>query len=175
MNQLDSIINLDTYLRLYQAVADMQRFHFNKCHAIPSDILTVYNQKKTTRPRGQGSPQSYWVIAAAMLNLTDSPIGIIRNNNNPATLASTIQVRKMSIEEREGERERSTSENMLASHYAAHERTNYCDISSDSIRSQASTSDSMCEDRNDSVKGPYKESCEESDVSLILLSLKASR
>jgi len=58
--------------RIYQTVADMQRFHFENCTAIPSKVLRVYKSLKTTRPRGVGSPQSYWDKSARELGLVDT-------------------------------------------------------------------------------------------------------
>jgi hypothetical protein len=46
--------------RIYQTVADMQRFHFEGCRAIPDEMRSKYKSLKTTRPRGQGSPQTFW-------------------------------------------------------------------------------------------------------------------
>lgn len=62
--------------RIYQTVADMQRFHFEQCRQIPNEIRKVYKSLKTTRPRGVGSPQTYWVQSARLLDLTDSETGI---------------------------------------------------------------------------------------------------
>lgn len=62
--------------RIYQTVADMQRFHFETCQAIPPKVLRVYKSLKTTRPRGVGSPQSYWDKSARELGLMDSDYGI---------------------------------------------------------------------------------------------------
>ena len=62
--------------RIYQTVADMQRFHFEQCREIPPDIRKVYKSLKTTRPRGVGSPQTYWIQSAKLLNLVDSEEGI---------------------------------------------------------------------------------------------------
>ena len=62
--------------RIYQTVADMQRFHFEQCREIPNEIRKVYKSLKTTRPRGVGSPQTYWVQSARLLDLTDSETGI---------------------------------------------------------------------------------------------------
>ncbi|KAL3789478.1 hypothetical protein ACHAWO_002807 [Cyclotella atomus] len=63
--------------RIYQTVADMQRFHFEACTAIPPKVLRVYKSLKTTRPRGVGSPQSYWEKSARELGLMDSECGIV--------------------------------------------------------------------------------------------------
>lgn len=62
--------------RIYQTVADMQRFHFESCTAIPPSVLRVYKSLKTTRPRGMGSPQSYWDKSAREMGLIDSEKGI---------------------------------------------------------------------------------------------------
>ena len=62
--------------RIYQTVADMQRFHFEHCREIPDETRKRYKSLKTTRPRGVGSPQTYWVQSAKLLNLVDSEAGI---------------------------------------------------------------------------------------------------
>ncbi|CAJ1952666.1 unnamed protein product [Cylindrotheca closterium] len=62
--------------RIYQTVADMQRFHFEQCREIPPDTRKIYKSLKTTRPRGVGSPQTYWVQSAMLLNLIDTENGI---------------------------------------------------------------------------------------------------
>eukprot|EP00551_Chaetoceros_affinis_P016755 CAMPEP_0203693962 /NCGR_PEP_ID=MMETSP0091-20130426/5806_1 /ASSEMBLY_ACC=CAM_ASM_001089 /TAXON_ID=426623 /ORGANISM="Chaetoceros affinis, Strain CCMP159" /LENGTH=323 /DNA_ID=CAMNT_0050565185 /DNA_START=163 /DNA_END=1134 /DNA_ORIENTATION=- len=62
--------------RIYQTVADMQRFHFAACGAIPSEMKSLYKSLKTTRPRGVGSPQAYWITSAKELGLSDTENGI---------------------------------------------------------------------------------------------------
>ena len=62
--------------RIYQTVADMQRFHFENCREIPDQVRMIYKKLKTTRPRGVGSPQSYWVSSAKSLGLVDTENGI---------------------------------------------------------------------------------------------------
>lgn len=62
--------------RIYQTVADMQRFHFESCVAIPPKVLHTYKGLKTTRPRGVGSPQSYWDKSAREIGLLDTSEGI---------------------------------------------------------------------------------------------------
>lgn len=62
--------------RIYQTVADMQRFHFEQCREIPQETRKIYKSLKTTRPRGVGSPQTYWVQSAKLLNLVDTEGGI---------------------------------------------------------------------------------------------------
>ncbi|KAL7561581.1 hypothetical protein ACA910_004174 [Epithemia clementina (nom. ined.)] len=62
--------------RIYQTVADMQRFHFEHCKEIPKHVSNVYKNLKTTRPRGVGSPQTYWIQSAKALGLVDTGGGI---------------------------------------------------------------------------------------------------
>jgi hypothetical protein len=62
--------------RIYQTVADMQRFHFEQCREIPDHVRQIYKKLKTTRPRGVGSPQTYWISSAKKLGLEDTGDGI---------------------------------------------------------------------------------------------------
>lgn len=62
--------------RIYQTVADMCRFHFPTCSFIPPEIQETYANTKTTRPRGVGSPQQYWIDSAKELGLVDTDQGI---------------------------------------------------------------------------------------------------
>jgi hypothetical protein len=68
--------------RIYQTVADMQRFHFEQCREIPDEVRKIYKSLKTTRPRGVGSPQTYWIQSAKLLNLVDSEEGIFFGAGN---------------------------------------------------------------------------------------------
>ena len=84
--------------RIYQTVADMQRFHFEQCTEIPNEVREIYKSLKTTRPRGVGSPQTYWVQSAKILGLTDSDDGIrfqdesSNNNGNSSKQQSDMSV-----------------------------------------------------------------------------------
>eukprot|EP00984_Skeletonema_dohrnii_P027649 scaffold17271_cov170-Skeletonema_dohrnii-CCMP3373.AAC.2 len=62
--------------RIYQTVADMQRFHFEACSEIPATMMSAYKSLKTTRPRGTIAPQVYWDTSARDIGLVDSPNGI---------------------------------------------------------------------------------------------------
>lgn len=59
----------------------MQRFHFEQCREIPPEVRKIYKSLKTTRPRGVGSPQTYWVHSAKLLNLVDTNNGIRFSND----------------------------------------------------------------------------------------------
>jgi len=54
----------------------MQRFHFEQCREIPDHVRHLYKKLKTTRPRGVGSPQTYWISSAKSLGLVDTETGI---------------------------------------------------------------------------------------------------
>jgi hypothetical protein len=54
----------------------MQRFHFEQCREIPDHVRQIYKKLKTTRPRGVGSPQTYWISSAKNLGLEDTGDGI---------------------------------------------------------------------------------------------------
>jgi len=74
--------------RIYQTVADMQRFHFEQCREIPDHVRQIYKKLKTTRPRGVGSPQTYWMSSAKSLGLIDTENGIrFENDNSDLALA----------------------------------------------------------------------------------------
>lgn len=65
--------------RIYQAVADIQRFHFPKCENIPKDVIEEYQSlasaigKKGSR---KFAVRRYWVSSAYKLGLGDTPQGI---------------------------------------------------------------------------------------------------
>jgi hypothetical protein len=74
--------------RIYQTVADMQRFHFEQCTEIPNEVREIYKSLKTTRPRGVGSPQTYWIHSAKILGLIDSDDGIRFQEDNSGNSSS---------------------------------------------------------------------------------------
>ena len=81
-----------TLSRIYQTVADMQRFHFESCSMVPCEVRKTYRRLKTTRPRGMGSPQNYWIASAKRAGLVDSKDSGIRlgeNVNNIVTATLT--------------------------------------------------------------------------------------
>lgn len=62
--------------RIYQTVADMQRFHFEKCVAVPPKVLQTYKSLKATKTQGVMSPQSYWESSAREIGLVDANEGV---------------------------------------------------------------------------------------------------
>lgn len=76
--------------RIYQTVADMQRFHFMACECIPDEMKATYKTLKTTRPRGVGSPQAYWISSAKVLGLVDTDCGIRYDSTNNTEQSSPL-------------------------------------------------------------------------------------
>eukprot|EP00588_Corethron_pennatum_P025768 CAMPEP_0194331794 /NCGR_PEP_ID=MMETSP0171-20130528/56952_1 /TAXON_ID=218684 /ORGANISM="Corethron pennatum, Strain L29A3" /LENGTH=434 /DNA_ID=CAMNT_0039093415 /DNA_START=15 /DNA_END=1316 /DNA_ORIENTATION=- len=62
--------------RIYQTVADMQRFHFDTCRMIPEDMTKKLRSTKKTRSQCERSPQQYWIDSAKAIGLIDSQQGI---------------------------------------------------------------------------------------------------
>uniref|UniRef100_A0A7S1B3G1 Uncharacterized protein n=1 Tax=Corethron hystrix TaxID=216773 RepID=A0A7S1B3G1_9STRA len=62
--------------RIYQTVADMQRFHFDTCRMIPEDMIKKLRGTKKTRSQCERSPQQYWIDSAKAIGLIDSQQGI---------------------------------------------------------------------------------------------------
>jgi ribosomal protein S26 len=83
--------------RIYQTVADMQRFHFEQCREIPEHVRQIYKKLKTTRPRGVGSPQTYWMSSAKQMGLADTECGIRFEHGDMSKAEHHISVSEMSI------------------------------------------------------------------------------
>ena len=60
--------------RLYNTVADMQRFHFPYCQEIPKASLDRYKNYPSTAARSYNrvSPQNYWISSAKAIGLVDA-------------------------------------------------------------------------------------------------------
>ena len=75
--------------------------HFEQCTEIPNEVREIYKSLKTTRPRGVGSPQTYWVQSAKVLGLEDSKEGIRFEeesaNANEATTSENKEQSDMSV------------------------------------------------------------------------------
>ena len=81
----------------------MQRFHFESCPMVPHAVRETYRQLKTTRPRGMGSPQAYWIRSAGERGLYDTPEGIrlhlhyLRGRTDTDTDTDTKRLKRDSI------------------------------------------------------------------------------
>jgi hypothetical protein len=64
--------------RIYQAVADIQRFHLSECKAVPQEIKEKFLQLQSQSSKGSKglATRQYWVTSAKKLGLADTPKGI---------------------------------------------------------------------------------------------------
>jgi hypothetical protein len=64
--------------RIYQAVADIQRFHLSECRDVPKDIKETFLQLQSQSSKGSKglATRQYWVTAAKKIGLADTPKGI---------------------------------------------------------------------------------------------------
>jgi len=64
--------------RIYQSVADIQRFHFNECSMMPSDTRAEFTKLQGDSLKGSAgvSTKTYWVDSAKRLGLADGPNGM---------------------------------------------------------------------------------------------------
>ena len=64
--------------RLYQSVADLQRFHFTICKEVPADVKEKFEYLKCASSKGSKglATRQYWVTSAKKLGLVDSTSGI---------------------------------------------------------------------------------------------------
>lgn len=72
--------------RIYQSVADIQRFHFGECTMIPSKIKYRFLELQEASSKGSKglATRQYWISAAKEIGLTDTSNGI-RFYRDPAT------------------------------------------------------------------------------------------
>ena len=64
--------------RIYQAVADIQRFHLNECKMVPPEIKAKFNELQSASTKGSKglATRQYWVASAKKIGLIDTPKGI---------------------------------------------------------------------------------------------------
>lgn len=64
--------------RIYQSVADIQRFHFEECKMMPADIKQRFIELQGSSSKGSKglATRQYWVSSAKKLGLVDSERGI---------------------------------------------------------------------------------------------------
>jgi len=76
-----------TIRKIYQSIADMQRFHFGSCTQIPESVRVLYGRLKATRKRGKGCVMGYWCESARRIGLCDvGGRGIYMRNNEHESL-----------------------------------------------------------------------------------------
>lgn len=82
--------------RIYQSVADIQRFHLNECKMVPPEVREkfVAHQKASTKGSKGLATRQYWVSSAKKLGLADTKKGIrfIRDPGAPAEQPASLDV-----------------------------------------------------------------------------------
>lgn len=64
--------------RIYQAVADIQRFHFNECKMVPQEVRETFVKLQSKSSKGSKglATRQYWVSSAKKIGLVDTSKGI---------------------------------------------------------------------------------------------------
>lgn len=64
--------------RIYQSVADIQRFHFGECKMLPPDVKEKFLSLQKASSKGSKglATRQYWITSAKKLGLVDTPRGI---------------------------------------------------------------------------------------------------
>ena len=64
--------------RIYQSVADIQRFHLGECKSLPLDVKNKFLQLQSASSKGSKglATRQYWVTSARKIGLVDTPKGL---------------------------------------------------------------------------------------------------
>jgi hypothetical protein len=64
--------------RIYQSVADLQRFHFHECKMVPPEVRQQFLELQAQSTKGSKgfATRQYWVSSAKKLGLVDTPKGM---------------------------------------------------------------------------------------------------
>lgn len=64
--------------RIYQSVADIQRFHLNECKLVPQDVKDKFEELQSQSSKGSKglATRQYWITSAKKIGLVDTPNGI---------------------------------------------------------------------------------------------------
>ena len=75
--------------RIYQSVADIQRFHINECKMIPQAVRDKFNELQSASSKGSKglATRQYWVSSAKKIGLVDTPNGI-RFGRDPSEIVA---------------------------------------------------------------------------------------
>ena len=76
--------------RIYQSVADIQRFHFGECHNMPDEVKYKFLDLQSASSKGSKglATRQYWMSSARKIGLMDTPTGI-RFGRDPTKPEST--------------------------------------------------------------------------------------
>jgi len=80
--------------RIYQSVADIQRFHLGECKMVPDSVKAKFSSLQSASSKGSKglATRQYWVASAKKLGLTDTPNGIRFNRDPAVPLAPAISL-----------------------------------------------------------------------------------
>ena len=82
--------------RIYQSVADIQRFHFSECKNVPEVMREKFQLLQSASSKGSKglATRQYWVSSAKKVGLVDTPKGIRFNRDPsiPATPAISLDI-----------------------------------------------------------------------------------
>lgn len=64
--------------RIYQSVADIQRFHLNECKHVPPDVKAKFNELQSASSKGSKgqATRQYWISTARKIGLCDTSKGM---------------------------------------------------------------------------------------------------
>jgi hypothetical protein len=82
--------------RIYQSVADIQRFHIGECKMVPKEDREKFLELQSASSKGSKglATRQYWVTSAKKIGLADTPKGIrfIRDPSTPAAQAVSLDI-----------------------------------------------------------------------------------
>ena len=82
--------------RIYQSVADIQRFHFGECKMLPADVKEKFLTLQRASSKGSKglATRQYWITSAKKLGLADTPRGIrfVRDPSKPEQTAMSLDI-----------------------------------------------------------------------------------
>ena len=82
--------------RIYQSVADIQRFHFGECKMLPDDVKAKFLSLQKASSKGSKglATRQYWITSAKKLGLADTPNGIrfARDPSKPEQNAMSLDI-----------------------------------------------------------------------------------
>ena len=82
--------------RIYQSVADIQRFHFGECKMLPTEVKEKFLKLQSASSKGSKglATRQYWITSAKKLGLADTPRGIrfVRDPSKPEQTAMSLDI-----------------------------------------------------------------------------------
>jgi len=82
--------------RIYQSVADIQRYHLGECKMVPSDIKEKFTELQLASSKGSKglATRQYWINSAKRIGLVDTTRGIRfgRDPSQPAEKAVSLDI-----------------------------------------------------------------------------------